>query len=85
MVQIKYFKSKGVFNIMPFKILNDMVYYTLLDPRNKILTVKWAVSIWVKRCQLNLCLHVGYDLLVDRIKVCFMQVLFKDNDTNIKY
>ena len=44
-VQIKYFKSKGVSNITPFKILNDMVYYTLLDPRNKILTVKWAVSI----------------------------------------
>ena len=39
MVQIKYYKSKGVFNATSIKILNDVALCTLSYPQNKILFV----------------------------------------------
>ncbi len=45
MVHIKYYKSKSVSSITSYKILNDLAVYTLLYPGNKILTVKWTLSV----------------------------------------
>ncbi len=39
MIQIKYYKSKSVFNITLFKILNDITLCTISLPKNKILTI----------------------------------------------
>ncbi len=41
MVKIKYYKSKYVSKFISFKILNDVISYTFLDIRDKILTLEW--------------------------------------------
>ena len=41
MVQIKYYRSNNVQTVTSFKILNDVAVYTLLDPWDKIWTMKW--------------------------------------------
>ncbi len=40
MVQIKYYKPNNVQTATLFKILNDVAVDTLLDPWDKILTMK---------------------------------------------
>ena len=48
MVQIKYYKSKGVFNATSIKILNDVALCTLSYPQNKILFVNELSPFKVK-------------------------------------
>ena len=37
-LQIKYYKSKSIFNVILFKILNDMTFKTLLDIENSFIS-----------------------------------------------
>ncbi len=55
MVHIKCYDFKDVYTIMSFKILNNMIVRTLLDPRNKILIMKWTKwkRTWMKSISLT--------------------------------
>lgn len=44
MVQIRYYKSKGVSKAMLFKILNDTELCTLSDSGNTVLTTLFQVK-----------------------------------------
>ena len=45
MTSIKYYKLKGILNVILFKILN-VVFYTLLHRRNKTLTLN-ILSVYI--------------------------------------
>jgi hypothetical protein len=45
MIQIRYYKSKDVSSVILFNFFNYVVVYTPLDLGNKILTLKWTISI----------------------------------------